>query len=147
MIRRPLFLFSGMVLVTALLGVRAWDWARVPPFEPDIVVRERHEFELQGVSFTRNTPAGVLRIRARRLRPGHQTVGFFKLGPSTFIALEDVVVECTEADGGKWVIRESRARMDARKIRFRKGVTIQREGSPTMRHRRVSVDLTSGRKN
>ena len=88
---------------------------------------------------------GELLIQARLMQPGHQRVGFFKLGPSTFIALEDVTVECRSEKGCRYRVQGRKARLAARSLTFRGMALVRRGGDPARPGRKVEIDLESGR--
>jgi len=90
------------------------------------------------------TPAGAIRTRARRVRPGHQTVGFFKFGPSTFLELEDVTLERSGPDDARWRIIGRRARLRGPALVFRGRAMVHRPGASPEGREGVVVDLGTG---
>ena len=84
-------------------------------------------------------------IRAGHMRPGHQRVGFFKFGPSTFVDLEEMELEYRPRTGEPYRVRCPRARLTRRQISCAERAIVQRgEGAPRP-GRGVEIDLDNGR--
>jgi hypothetical protein len=142
--RRRYWLLSLLLLGAGWLGLRACAVARLPGFAPRIELRRLPSWESRGLELLNETPAGAIRTRARRVRPGHQTVGFFKFGPSTFLDLEDVTLERSGPDDIRWRVIGRRARFRGQALVFRGRATVYRPGASPERREGVVVDLDTG---
>jgi hypothetical protein len=140
----------GVIVLAAFVGlsIRAIHFASVPPFEPASPLAAGPRIELRGVAFTRQTPRGRLEVRVERICPGHRRVGYFMLGPSTHLALEQVSVRCQSDPATSpvpaWMARGRRARLQGEVLYFASRCTwIEPPGSPRLRND-LRIDLRTG---
>ncbi|MFQ5503617.1 MAG: hypothetical protein ACE5F1_02340 [Planctomycetota bacterium] len=144
--RRRILWLGPLVLATAIpLVLRIRYFAAFPGFEPGIVYYRRPQLELEGVQMLRRATRGELTIRAGALRPGHERLGFFELGPSTFFELERIRARCTAEQGAGWELSAATAKLQQRRIVIQNGPVLVVRGGRLSTIESATIHLDSGR--
>ena len=142
--RWPLLTAAASIVLLPLL-LRARQLSTLPEFEPGLPTSSPPWLHLEDVVFARETSRGTLLIRACFAHPGHETVGFFKLGPSTFAELEDVRVTCSRRGDVLWSARGPRARLSPERLRFSGQSSVLGRDGKRRTCKSVTIDLRTGR--
>jgi len=134
----------AFVALVAVLSAKAVSYSLEPDFELRLPYHHRTWFEIDGASYVHRLPDGELRIHAEHVRPGHERIGYFRLGPSTFLELRGVALTCTR--DGKRVWRATAARGELRTNSLGlEGEVVITEASKSRTLARATVSLTTGR--
>lgn len=137
------YLLCGLFLV-ASFGSRAAHYLSIPDFEPGFKGHLREHAELHDVTMASALPSGTIEVSAVEMRPGHETVGFFKLGPSSYLALEGVEVEWQGGDGDRWKAIGRRARLGMKTLEFESRVLVVDTDGEVRPEKRLRIDLRDG---
>ncbi|MCA8973615.1 MAG: hypothetical protein KDC98_02790 [Planctomycetes bacterium] len=140
-----------LLAFVVIVGWRAVALARTRPFELGRPEYRRPTLAASELEFNHDMDAGTLRVRAGRAAPGHETVGFFKLGPSTFLELRQVTASF-EARGGDdpngpvdWRVDGEVARLGADELVFAEGALLENATGASERCNEIRIGLRSGR--
>lgn len=140
-LRASLAVLAGVVLVPTV--VVAIELGCLPPFAIGAPLATRSSFAARGVRIATATPGGELEIEAALAEPGHERLGVFELGPSTFMRLRGVQVRCRRGTEVVWSVQAVRGRLDAATLTLSRS-TLERAGVPPTLARGARVDLDTG---
>ena len=102
-------------------------------------------FTIRGARSLIRTPAGDLHIQATEARPGHERVGFFRLGPSTFVDLTGVSVVCKDQENREVFRATARSgRLVDGKLEMRHGTILETPLRSALTPDKLTIDLTRG---
>ena len=135
------------LLLLPLVAIQGWGIARfaaAPDFAVGIVKPLHSRLDVEQLSMTRRVRGGVLEIRARRARPGHETIGLFKWGPSTFLSLREVEVQLRAAGGVVWTAGAGSAELRDEAIELYDSPLLTRERGRAEAFRQLRIDLRTG---
>ena len=135
---------AAFVGIVGLLGVRAAQYSLKPEFDISLPYHHPVWFELDDVSYVHEVSDGRLRIEARHAQPGHERIGYFRLGPSTFVNLSSVRVVRLRGGESEWQVTAKAAQLTDESIELSNDVVLTDAGHTT-RPARVRISLKSGR--
>lgn len=127
------------------LGWRAVELAQTPAFTLGRVEYRRPTIEVHGFEFAHKMASGTLRVNAARAIPGHATVGYFKLGPSTFLELQKVTATFSAPSAVGWQVTGGVAHLDAQDLVFSESPLLMNAAGAAQSCREVRISLDSGR--
>ena len=137
-------LLPAFLVLCALLAITQARLDGHLPFTVGLPEESPSRLEVEGLQTQIPCGAGNLELQARSARTGHEDVLSFRLGPSTFIALEDV--EATYIQNGEclWRAQSAEARIEKSALVLRGNVVVEREPEGEVTLAEWHVDLRTG---
>ena len=143
--RNTWYLTTCLVLSSLTILPRVVTHTSTRPFQLGLPDSRPPSFTAHGLKSLIATPAGNLRIEAMKAKPGHGQVGFFRLGPSTFVDLTEVRVQCTNSENRVlFNITAQKGRYADDSLELRHSIVIKTPHQPPRRPDKVTIDLTQG---
>jgi hypothetical protein len=141
-LRRYGLAITGLGLLLALVAY-GFMISAAPDFEVGIVRYTRPAVLAEGVAIQRNCDGGAVEIRADKMRPGHEKIRGMLVGPSSFIALEQLDVLVTRSGQPDCRIRGGMGELKTKTLTITGEPTIVIQGVPSPTCKEVVVDLST----
>ena len=135
---------GAALLLLVPMGWRAVELAGAEEFTPGLPRWRPPTVSVAEIEFAHETEQGTILVHARLAMPGHRDVGFFKLGPSTFLDLRVVDARCERGGTLLWTVTGPSATLRNGRLEFAKRPTITRASKPMEHCRRVRIELRTG---
>jgi hypothetical protein len=112
-----------------------------PDFELGLVRYMKPAALIEDVTISRECNGGNVLIKASRMRPGHDKVRGLLVGPSSFVALEDLEVRVVGAGKPNCVVKGETGKLTPRALTVLGNPTLEIHGVPPPACTVVTIDL------